>query len=116
MTTPLFWRGPMRFGGMNKTGLDINRFLDSEPDQGTTDVQQMAPRPIRKATSTSHRLDADLYDELRLIKWELRMPSMTAVMNEAMRLFRDANGDSLARARVSLGKEGVSSLLGAKED
>lgn len=100
---------------------DISRFFEvpgeSSPESGKNKkaAPVAATKPRRNKQPTGMRIDADLYDELRILKWKMLMPSMTATLDRALAEFRDNHIAELDEAKQQLGEAGLRELLSRKE-
>lgn len=100
---------------------DISRFFEvpgeSSPESAKSKKAgpAVAAKPRRNKQPTGLRIDADLYDELRILKWKMLMPSMTATLDRALAEFRDNHKSELDEAKQQLGESGLRDLLSRRE-
>jgi hypothetical protein len=100
---------------------DISRFFDepgalpSEPGRNEKNAPATVSKPRRNKQPTGLRIDADLYDELRILKWKMLLPSMTATLDRALSEFRDSHKTELDEAKAQLGENGIRELLSRKD-
>ena len=100
---------------------DISRFFDvpgepsSEPAKNKKTAPAAAAKPRRNKQPTGLRIDADLYDDLKILKWKLVLPSMTSTLDLALAQFRDNHKTELEEAKKQLGESGLRDLLSKRE-
>jgi len=100
---------------------DISRFFDepgalsSEPAKSKKAVPVTASKPRRNKQPTGLRIDADLYDDLKILKWKMLLPSMTSTLDLALSEFRENHKMELEEAKAQLGEVGIGELLSRKE-
>jgi hypothetical protein len=100
---------------------DISRFFDepgaspSEFGRSKKNTPAAVPKPRRNKQPTGLRIDADLYDELRIFKWKMLLPSMTATLDRALSEFRDNHKTELDEAKAQLGENGLRELFSRKD-
>jgi hypothetical protein len=100
---------------------DISRFFDepgaspSEFGRSKKNTPSSVSRPRRNKQPTGLRIDADLYDELRILKWKMLLPSMTATLDRALSEFKDNHKVELDEAKTQLGENGLRELLSKKD-
>lgn len=102
------------------TDLNINRFFGQKSEEVPVSDSKTPPpapagMPTAKKLPTSFRVDPGHYDDLKILKWKLVLPSMTASVNRALREFIEAHRAELDEAKTQLGEEGIRDLLSRRD-
>lgn len=100
---------------------DISRFFEVPGESPPESIKSKkaapatAPKPRRNKQPTGLRIDADLYDDLKILKWKMLMPSMTGTLDRALAEFVENHRAELEDAKKQLGEVGLRELLSKKD-